>query len=310
MEPQTRYGRGNVRPAPMPVDELRALLAYDPATGLLTWKDCPAGGQGAKRVKVGDRAGTKTTFGYLVIRVRQILYPAHRLAWYLHTGQWAPEQIDHINEDKADNRLVNLRLASKAENTRYAHQNRIARNGGPKPDPVLMPITVKNDRVSVARVRNLLAYNPDTGDLIWRVDMGCNAARIPAGSIAGSRSPDNGYSKVKIDGYLAGVHRVAWVLMTGEWPSMEVDHINGERGDNRWCNLRIVSRGQNQHNRAGNRPSSTGFRGVSRNGRGFKAQININGKLIAFPTRPTAEEAHADYVAAARLQYGEFARTD
>jgi hypothetical protein len=84
--------------------------------------------------------------------------------------------------------------------------------------------------------------------------------------------------------------------MTGEWPPGEIDHINGNRADNRWCNLRLATRGQNQHNRPSARPNKTGFRGVGTNGNGFCAHISINGKLIHFPTRATAEEAYAKAV--------------
>ena len=113
----------------MPVVALRALLAYDRETGLLTWRACPASGQGAVRMKPGARAGCRSALGYMVVRINKVLYPAHRIIWLLETGQWPPEQVDHINEVKDDNRWENLRLATHAENTSYRHQARISRDG-------------------------------------------------------------------------------------------------------------------------------------------------------------------------------------
>lgn len=110
-----RRGRGFQRPAPMAVDEMRAVLAYDRQTGLVTWaQDC--GGKDAKRIKAGTVAGCLSVWGYIVIRLNKVLYPAHRLAWFIETGNWVPDMIDHVNGIKDDNRLENLRLATASQN--------------------------------------------------------------------------------------------------------------------------------------------------------------------------------------------------
>lgn len=110
-----RRGRGFQRPAPMAVDEMRAILAYDRQTGLVTWaRDC--GGKDAKRIKTGTVAGCQSVWGYTVIRLNKVLYPAHRLAWFLETGTWVPDVIDHVNGIKDDNRFENLRLATSSQN--------------------------------------------------------------------------------------------------------------------------------------------------------------------------------------------------
>jgi len=96
------------------MDELRArvleLLDYDPATGLFTWKirrGCrPAGAE----------AGT-LSHGYIVIRIDGKSHQAHRLAFLVVNG-YMPKEIDHINGDPSDNRIINLRQATRQENVR------------------------------------------------------------------------------------------------------------------------------------------------------------------------------------------------
>lgn len=117
------------------LDKLRKLIHYDPETGLLTWKERTAedfnGNEtAAKRFntwRAGEPAGGRTNThpelvnGYWKIKV-QLPYgpylPAHRIAWALYYGEWPTETIDHINGDCEDNRMVNLRQVSHAENQR------------------------------------------------------------------------------------------------------------------------------------------------------------------------------------------------
>lgn len=110
-------------------EQLRALLRYDPETGLFTWREgirhwragLPAGtltvrsGKRSSEVVVG--IGTTSERRYPEIGVRKNVYKAHRLAWLYVYGEWPDRDIDHINGDGTDNRIANLRLATTAQNT-------------------------------------------------------------------------------------------------------------------------------------------------------------------------------------------------
>lgn len=90
---------------------LKSLMEYDPLTGLWRWVRPNSG-----RAKKGWFRGSKSSTGYLVIQVNKKLYGAHRLAWLYVHGSLPEEHIDHINCDKEDNRIDNLRTATHAEN--------------------------------------------------------------------------------------------------------------------------------------------------------------------------------------------------
>lgn len=105
------------RQLPSP-DVLRKLLAYDPETGAFTWMPR----SGAPRQWNTRYAGTAAfkqlrQDGYLSGCIGDQTILAHRVAWAIYHGEW-PEQIDHINGDKADNRIANLRSVPNDENRR------------------------------------------------------------------------------------------------------------------------------------------------------------------------------------------------
>jgi hypothetical protein len=105
--------------APCSVEELREILSYDAETGALRWL------RRAGKARGGDEAGCINDRGYRYIGVGGLAYRAHRLAWYLATGEWPPDEVDHVNGRTDDNRLANLRLATRLENAgnqRTAHR--------------------------------------------------------------------------------------------------------------------------------------------------------------------------------------------
>lgn len=100
---------------------LRELLDYDAETGVFRWRETRCG-----RAMAGAVAGRAEAGGYWTIHVDGRRYKAHRLAWLHQTGEWPPDEVDHINTVKADNRWINLRSVPRArniENQRQAHSN-------------------------------------------------------------------------------------------------------------------------------------------------------------------------------------------
>ncbi|WP_454731480.1 MULTISPECIES: HNH endonuclease [Cupriavidus] len=147
-------------------------------------------------------------------------------------------------------------------------------------------------------IRRTLRYEPGTGRLI-RLKR-CGAYR--AGTVAGTRHC-HGYVQVSFRGRFYLAHRLAWVLTYGEWPAMEIDHINGDKQDNRLANLRLVTRAMNQqnHRRARKDNHSCGLLGASNTKSGrWQSKIQLNGKTIYLGTFDTAELAHQAYVDAKR----------
>lgn len=99
-------------------DRLRELLDYNPETGAFVWKVLSSGRRFELRNKkyAGRIAGCRHVSGYIEIRIDGVTYKAHRLAWLYMTGGWPRNEIDHANLCRSDNRWVNLREATHAQN--------------------------------------------------------------------------------------------------------------------------------------------------------------------------------------------------
>jgi hypothetical protein len=124
---------------------------------------------------------------------------------------------------------------------------------------------------------------------------------VPLGAPVGSVNAD-GYVHVYFRGKYHKAHRLVWLHVTGEWPTTELDHINGDRSDNRFENLRPVTRECNMQNqRRARSDNAAQVLGVHRKCRRYQARIGVDGKNIHLGTFDTAEEAHAAYVAAKRV---------
>lgn len=93
--------------------ELRSRFSYDHKTGVITRKIVP---EKSKRWRPGDTAGSVNGEGYIDIKVDGQTLRAHRIAWAIYYGEQPPEYIDHINRDPSDNRISNLRAATKSQN--------------------------------------------------------------------------------------------------------------------------------------------------------------------------------------------------
>jgi hypothetical protein len=92
-------------------ERLKELFDYNPVTGKLTWKI-----NRGSRARKGGIAGSKATGGYRQINLDGKVYREHRIIWLYVYGEFPPDYIDHINHDRTDNRICNLRVVTKKQN--------------------------------------------------------------------------------------------------------------------------------------------------------------------------------------------------
>lgn len=159
--------------------------------------------------------------------------------------------------------------------------------------------------LTAERLKELYSYDPNTGDFTritsrngYLAGMVCNHVRR------------DGYVTFSVDGKTYKAHRLAWLYMNGEWPKFDIDHKDGCRSNNRISNLREADRTQNKANEKLRRDSLSGFKGAKRQHNGkWQARISSYGRRWSLGTYETAAEAHEAYLAAAKHQFGEFARS-
>jgi hypothetical protein len=151
--------------------------------------------------------------------------------------------------------------------------------------------------ITIEQLRTELRYDPVSG-LFTRLVKFKNVRVV---DIAGSVQ-DNGYVRVMVRRELYAAHRLAWFYMTGAWPAVQIDHMNGVRTDNRWSNLREATSSMNKENqRRARRDNKTGWLGVDLDGDKYRAQIQVKGRKIFLGHFGTPDEAHQAYVKAKRL---------
>lgn len=151
---------------------------------------------------------------------------------------------------------------------------------------------------------SLIQYEPETGLFRWLVARNGYGGGVRPGDIAGT--PRDGYVQINICQRVYRAHRLAWLFMTGDFPPKghEIDHANRDRSDNRWANLRLATRSQNNMNAGLRTDNQSGCRGVSfvaRTGK-WHARIVVEGKVIllgdfaekstAIAARRRAEQSH------------------
>lgn len=164
---------------------------------------------------------------------------------------------------------------------------------------------MKHDFLSLPsqhRLKELFDYDPDTGLFTRKL-----ARKGPKGSISGCIS--NGYISIGIDYGLYMAHRLAWVYMTGNDPDpMEIDHINNNRMDNRWANLRLSDNYQNAQNVKRLGTNTSGYKGVYYDKARNKYCAEIICKRIKYRLGrfDTAEEAAEAYKQAAHALHQDF----
>jgi len=161
--------------------------------------------------------------------------------------------------------------------------------------PAILPKPRKRNLISQERLKQLLVYDPLSGVFTWIKRNG---------NIAGSVM-NKGYITICVDKRQYLAHRLAVLYMTGEFPKELVDHINCCKTDNRWENLRCVSKKVNNENRqSAYKGTKTGYLGVSLTASNkFAASIRDNWTKTYLGSFETAKEAYDAYVAEKRIRH-------
>jgi hypothetical protein len=162
-------------------------------------------------------------------------------------------------------------------------------------------------KLTVDLVRKRFGYDPETGILTRLV----SSQGVSAGAIGGSLY-GGGYLRACVAGRQIPAHRLIWFWMTGEWPKRQIDHINRNKTDNRWCNLREATNSQNGINSPMKANNISGFHGVhfDRWRQKWGAKIRIAGKRVQLGRFASPERAFIAYILAAWKHHGEFANID
>lgn len=152
--------------------------------------------------------------------------------------------------------------------------------------------------LTAEQLKNTLEYNPDTGVFLWKIRP---SKAVKAGDIAGCAEKQIGYITIGISKRVYKAHRLAWLYVYGDWPKGLIDHINGDKADNRIANLRdVFADGNSQNVRKPNRRNKSGFMGVIWFQNKWRASMSVNGKSKWLGDYSTPEEAHQVYLEAKR----------
>ena len=154
-------------------------------------------------------------------------------------------------------------------------------------------------------LKEVFAYDPETGILSWRKPWG----KRPLGARAGTQRPD-GYWVVNYKSEMFFVHRVAYAIHHGDITLGHIDHINGDRQDNRLENLREVTRSENQFNKAMCSNNTSGFRGVNwhKNSKSWVVRVCTKGKTKILGYFKDLELAGLVADEARNLYHGKYAK--
>ena len=175
---------------------------------------------------------------------------------------------------------------------------------------------IAGDKPPPEYVIQAVSYNHETGELTWnhRADMPKLWNTKYAGKPAFAAKDGRGYRRgaMTVGGrrfhFLA--HQIAWVVLRGKWADQLIDHIDGDKGNNRASNLREVTNSQNMQNGGMRRQNQAGLKGVSwnKNAKRWQSAIKKDGRSIHLGYYQTKEEAHGAYCEFAKTLFGEYAR--
>ncbi|NIJ89430.1 hypothetical protein FHR49_002231 [Xanthomonas campestris] len=161
---------------------------------------------------------------------------------------------------------------------------------------------------TAAEAAERLDYDPETGVFRWKRRVMCLGGGKMPGDVAGTQK--DGYRQIKLFGRVYREHHLAWLFQTGEWPPVDsdIDHRNRIRSDNRWSNLRLATRGENNINVRAMRTSKSGHRGVHpcTDSDRWQARISVEKKVIGLGTFDSKQEAIAARLEAEKRYYRHF----
>jgi len=150
------------------------------------------------------------------------------------------------------------------------------------------------------RILSLLDVDIQTGRLVWiHHDQRPDLIGTEAGSI------NEGYRRVRIDTYELYACQIVWFIAKGDWPKHTLDHIDTVKLNDGIDNLRESSKAQNAANAKINVRNTSGFKGVSKSGNKWRADIRVDGTSKNLGRYNTPEEAHAVWYKAACAVWGE-----
>lgn len=155
--------------------------------------------------------------------------------------------------------------------------------------------------------KEAIRYDPETGRFHHLKRTHGYGGLIVPGDPVGTIK--DGYTAINYRQTIYRAHRLAWWIMTGEWlpADQDIDHINGDRADNRWANLRLATRSQNNMNATLRSDNKSGFRGVSwrRDTQKWHARIKVEGKTILLGNFSDLNAAAAARLQAEEKYFGE-----
>ena len=150
-------------------------------------------------------------------------------------------------------------------------------------------------------LHDFLDYDPISGALRWKVFRG---GKAKAGTLAGALDHE-GYRLVSLYNKTYKAHRLIWLMMTGAWPEGVIDHIDRNKDNNSFSNLRDCSHSDNKHNTVSSAKRKSIYQGVYIDSRSGKpsACIRLNGKATYVGSFNTEEEAYAAYLSIKEKHY-------
>jgi hypothetical protein len=280
-------------------EEANALLNYNPETGIFTWKITRG-----NKVKAGGVAGYSHPSGYTYIGILNKTYSSHRIAWLLYYEQHPLLQIDHIDRNRGNNAISNLREVGISTNnsnkeikndnlsgytgvykSKYGYSACIHRNNNRVHLGYFKTAKEASEKYLQARIspeilnlpykqpKKIERHSPEDIKKLLEYD-------VNTGNLYWKTKPLNrktnlaghttsaGYININISGRIYKSHHVVWVIYYGEFPDVSInviDHINGIKNDNRIGNLRLVSKSKNSINTSIYLNNTSGIKGVCHN---------------------------------------------